>query len=506
MRRSTGAIVGGGAFLLLVLPGLSWADEKSQALARAPSGFDVRREGAERGKIETVEYDSKTIGAKGKMVVYLPPGYAKEARYPVLYLLHGVGDDETGWHMKGAADVILDNLYADKKLVPMIVVMPNGFARAGGGRAGFGAGGGRGGFAPGAALASAIMKRADTNKDGKLTLDEVVAAATQFFKECDKDNTGTLDERQIAEGINRLLPAPTGGFAGGGRAGGRGAPGGQRTGSAFENDLLKDIIPYVESHYAVQADRQHRAIAGLSMGGGQALNIGLTHRDIFAWVGGFSSALFGDRTNINNLVGSPSQVSKQLGLLWLSCGDRDGLMDASKAFHAILEQQQIRHIWHVDSGGHEWPVWRNDLYLLAPLLFRDGADDAKEQAIKKERKQYAGTWRVTSLEVDGHKAADEDARKITVVNHEDGRWIIQVDGKEINKGTSEIDPTQKPRTIDFTSDEGPEKGKTFLGIYQIDENARKLCFAPSGKDRPTEFSSNPGSGHFLVSFERVKPE
>jgi len=144
--------------------------------------------------------------------------------------------------------------------------------------------------------------------------------------------------------------------------------------------------------------------------------------------------------------------------------------------------------------------------LLVTNAMSAAANDAKEQAIKKERKKYAGTWRATSLEVDGNKASEDDARKITVVNREDGTWIIQVDGKEIHKGTSEIDPTKKPKTIDFIPDDGPEKGKTFLGIYQIEENTRKLCFAPSGKDRPTEFSSNPGSGHVLVTFERLKSE
>jgi uncharacterized protein (TIGR03067 family) len=107
--------------------------------------------------------------------------------------------------------------------------------------------------------------------------------------------------------------------------------------------------------------------------------------------------------------------------------------------------------------------------FLAALVATSGmsavGDDAKEQAIKKDRKKYAGIWRVTALEVDGNKASEDDARKITVVNHEDGTWIIQVDGKEINKGTSEIDPTKKPKTIDFIPDDGPEKGKTFLAIY-----------------------------------------
>jgi enterochelin esterase-like enzyme len=355
-----------GAILVLVLAGPNRAQDKPKDFPAAPKGFDARRPGIDRGKIETVEYDSKTIGAKSKMVVYTPPGYSKDAKYPVLYLLHGAGDDETGWHTKGSADAILDNLYADKKLAPMIVVMPNGWARAGGGRGAMGPGGGRGGLAPGTVLASALMKRADTNKDGKLTLDEFVAAATQLFKECDTDNKGVLDERQLAEGINRLSAAPA---AGTGRGGARGAGAGRGQGSPFENDLLKDIIPFVESHYSVKTDREHRAVAGLSMGGGQALTIGLAHRNVFASVGGFSSALFGG--NQADLLTGPADPNKQLRLLWLSCGDTDGLLNASKSFHTALEEKKVPHVWHIDSGGHTWPVWKNDLYLLAPLLFRD---------------------------------------------------------------------------------------------------------------------------------------
>ncbi len=137
---------------------------------------------------------------------------------------------------------------------------------------------------------------------------------------------------------------------------------------------MKDIIPYVESHYPVQADREHRAIAGLSMGGGQALTIGLRHLDLFAYVGGFSSALFG---NTSALVANPTAASKQLRLLWLSCGDEDRLMDANKTFHTGLEQKNVPHLWHVDSGAHTWPVWKNDLYLLAQRLFRDDNHGSK---------------------------------------------------------------------------------------------------------------------------------
>jgi enterochelin esterase-like enzyme len=207
------------------------------------------------------------------------------------------------------------------------------------------------------------MKRADADQNGIVSREEFLAAAETLYKELD---SGKLDEKQLATGLNRLMPAPT-------------APGGRQRGlgdyvSAFENDILKDVIPYVESHYPVQADREHRAIAGLSMGGGQALTIGLRHLDRFAYVGGFSSALFG---NSSALVSDPAAARKQLRLLWLSCGDQDRLMDASKAFHTSLEEKNVSHLWHVDSGAHTWPVWKNDLYLLAQRLFRDDKPDSQ---------------------------------------------------------------------------------------------------------------------------------
>ncbi len=132
------------------------------------------------------------------------------------------------------------------------------------------------------------------------------------------------------------------------------------------------------------------------------------------------------------------------------------------------------------------------------------ADDSKEEAIKNDRKQIEGTWRIVALEVDGKKAAEEDAKKLTVVNGSDGTWSLRSEGKEISKGTSIFDPTKKPKTIDFTPTVGDDKDAKFLGIYEIGENTRKLCFAPKGKDRPTEFSSKPGSENILVTFQREK--
>jgi predicted peptidase len=253
-------------------------------LRPAPKGFDARRAGVERGKVEAVEYESKTVGGKRPVVVYTPPGYSKGKKYPVLYLLHGIGDVEADWWKKGSADAILDNLFADKKAVPMVVVMPNG--RAG-------------------------------------------------------------------KGLSPKTPWPEQFPAF----------------EAFEGDLLKDLIPFVEKNYSVRTDREGRALAGLSMGGGQSLNIGLRNPDTFAWVGAFAPAP--NTKPPAELIAAPAASAKRLRLLWLSCGDTDFILDVSKKFHAALEDKKVPHVWHLGSGGHTWPVWKSDLHLVAQKLFRD---------------------------------------------------------------------------------------------------------------------------------------
>lgn len=258
-------------------------DDKAEKFPAPPEGFDTRRDGVERGKLEMVEYDSTTVGVKRKAHVYTPPGYSSDQKYPVLYLLHGIGGNENEWTRGGAAHVILDNLYADKKAVPMIAVLPNG--RAG------------------------------------------------------KDVTAR-------DPIPKQSPA----FA------------------AFEQDLLNDLIPFIEKTYSAKTDRESRALAGLSMGGGQSLNFGLSHLETFAWVGAFSSAP--NTKEADDLVKDTAETVKKLKLLWLSCGDRDGLMRISRGFHEVLEKKEVPHIWHVNSGGHDFAVWKIDLYHFAPLLFR----------------------------------------------------------------------------------------------------------------------------------------
>lgn len=142
--------------------------------------------------------------------------------------------------------------------------------------------------------------------------------------------------------------------------------------------------------------------------------------------------------------------------------------------------------------------------LLTAIGTIASAGDSKDDAIKKDRKQIEGTWRVVALEVNGNKANDEDAKKLTVVNGSDGTWSLLSEGKEISKGTSTFDPTKKPKTLDFTPTEGEGKGNQYLGIYELGEKTRKMCFAPPGKERPTDFSSMPGTEHILVTFEREK--
>jgi enterochelin esterase-like enzyme len=261
------------------------AQPQSASLDAPPEGFDVRRDGIEHGKLETIEYDSTTVGEKRKAVVYTPPGYSTDKTYPVLYLLHGIGGDENEWSRNGAPDVILDNLYADKKAVPMIVVLPNG--------------------------------RAAKNVTAR-------------------------------DPIPRQSPA----FA------------------AFEQDLLKDLIPFIESKYPVKRDRESRALAGLSMGGGQALNFGLNNLDTFAWVGGFSSAP--NTKPPRELVKDGDEAAKKLRLLYVACGDKDGLFRISQGVHQALDEAKVPHVYNVIPGGrHDFKVWKSDLYHFAQMLFRE---------------------------------------------------------------------------------------------------------------------------------------
>ncbi|TYP76844.1 alpha/beta hydrolase [Paenibacillus methanolicus] len=138
--------------------------------------------------------------------------------------------------------------------------------------------------------------------------------------------------------------------------------------TTFEDDLLNDLIPYIEANYPVLTKRDNRAIAGLSMGGGQSLNIGLRHLDRFAWIGAFSPAP--NTLEPVELLPNADEASKTLHLLWISCGDADNLLFVSERTTAFLKEKQVPHLWLEEAGGHDWPVWKNGLYQFAQRIFR----------------------------------------------------------------------------------------------------------------------------------------
>jgi len=248
-----------------------------------PEGFKSQRD-VPHGKLEMIDYDSKTVGTMRKLNVYTPPGYSDAKKYPVLYLLHGIGGDETEWQRFSSPNLILDNLIADRKAVPMIVVMPNGRAQK--------------------------NDRAEGN---------VMASAPAF--------------------------------------------------AVFERDLLEDVIPAIEGRYSVDKQREKRAIAGLSMGGGQSLNFGLGNLDTFAWIGPFSAAP--NTKPIAELIPDVATTRAKLKLLWISCGNKDGLIRISQNAHKFLKENQIQHIWHVDSHGHDPQHWSSSLYWFVQSLFQE---------------------------------------------------------------------------------------------------------------------------------------
>lgn len=250
-----------------------------------PKGFDSIRDDVSHGRLDTVTYASTTVGAKRRAVVYLPPGYTKEVKYPVLYLLHGIGGDEFEWLRNGHPQRILDNLYADKEITPMIVVMPNGRAMA------------------------------DDRATGNVMAADKVAAFGRF-----------------------------------------------------ERDLIDDLIPFIEGRYNILADKKSRAIAGLSMGGGQALNFGLGNLDKFEWIGGFSSAP--NTKQPEALIPDVDKAGKSIRLLWISCGTEDSLLPISERTVAYLTKSNIPHVYYKAPGAHDFQVWKKDLYNFSQLVFK----------------------------------------------------------------------------------------------------------------------------------------
>jgi enterochelin esterase family protein len=318
---TTPPLVPGFHYYTLIIDGAEVTDLNSHAFfggGKDASGIEVPEPGTTfysiqdvpHGQVREIWYYSKVTGTWRHALVYMPPNYDTQAnvRYPVLYLQHGAGEDETGWTKQGHANFILDNLIAAGSSKPMLLVMAYGYA----GRAGQPA----------------------------------------------PDLTGK------PFGSPEMMRAM------------------QEMAAAFEDDLTQVLVPYIDSTFRTIADRDHRAMAGLSMGGAQTFQVTFNHLDMFSYIGGFSGAtgplVLGNqkldvKTAFNGALADPTAFAKKVHLLWLGVGTEEpAMMHAGlERLHTSLVEANIKHVFYESPGtAHEWQTWRRDLKDFAPRLFQ----------------------------------------------------------------------------------------------------------------------------------------
>jgi enterochelin esterase-like enzyme len=311
-ETTIGPVRSGFHYYELLVDGHAMNDPASQTYfgwARPTSGLEVPDDtltfyvpkDIPHGEVRIRPYFSKVTGQHRNAYVYTPPGYDRtpSQRYPVLYLQHGSGENETSWTWQGRVNVIMDTLLAEGKTVPMLIVMDQGYA-------------------------------------------------------------------------TRAGAAPV-------QSGQRGGGAGQA--DAFQDVVLRDLIPAIDASYRTLTDRRHRAIAGLSMGAGQAVRIGFGNPDVFASVGAFSGgggggrggAPFDRQTAYNGVMADVAAFNNKFDLFWIGYGNLEGGYGNGKKLHETLQAAGIKHVWFETVGSHEWQVWRKSLYDFAPRLFRTGA-------------------------------------------------------------------------------------------------------------------------------------
>lgn len=290
-------------YYFLVIDDVPVADPASQSFfgtGKMSSGIDIPEKGVDfyslkdvpHGSISSKYYYSKVTETWRRLYVYTPPSYDKnlKTKYPVVYIQHGGGEDETGWVTQGKTDLIIDNLIAGGKAKPMIVVIANGNVRSG-----------------------------------------------------------------------------IGGYSSQGMTG-------------FKNEMIQNIVPFIDENYRTIADAKHRAICGLSMGGGQSFYAGLENPDVFASVGIFSSGIFGGIRNasgstfdaekeIPGLLSNSSDFNKKLDLFYISCGEGDMRIEHTKNAVAVMKEKGLDVKFNSFPGDHEWQVWRKSLHDFASQVF-----------------------------------------------------------------------------------------------------------------------------------------
>lgn len=299
----TEPLVVGFHYYFLLVDGFSVIDPMSTTYfgcSRMTSGIEVpegkegdyyRPQQVPHGQIRTCTYYAETQQRFRRCVVYTPADYDKnkKKRYPVLYLQHGMGEDETGWSTQGYMYNILDNQIAEGKCEPMIVVMESGDIEVG--------------FRP---------------RPGK----------------------DVNEERNLY-------------------------------GSSFATLMINDLIPYIDETFRTYTDREHRAMAGLSWGGKQTFDITLTNLDKFAYIGGFSGAIFGVdvKTAFNGVFTDAKAFNKKVHYLFLGCGTEENM--GTEALVKSLRGMGINVDYYVSQGtAHEWLTWRRCLNEFIPHLFK----------------------------------------------------------------------------------------------------------------------------------------
>jgi enterochelin esterase-like enzyme len=315
---TTPPLVPGFHYYTIVVDGAEVSDPSSHAFyggGKDASGIEIPEAGSTyylpqdvpHGEVREIWYHSDVTGTWRHALVYTPPGYDEQTkvRYPVLYLQHGAGEDETGWTKQGHANFILDNLIAAGKAKPMMIVMANGNARRAGSAP----------PAPGARFGSPEMMKA----------------------------------------MHEMM-------------------------TAFEDDETKVLIPYIDAHFRTIPDREHRAMAGLSMGGMQTFQVTFDHLELFSYIGGFSGAAmafggqpFDTKTALNGELADPAAFAKKVHLLWIGVGtDEPAMMHTGiMNLHNALTEAHVQHIFYESPGtSHEWQTWRRDLKDFAPRLFQ----------------------------------------------------------------------------------------------------------------------------------------
>jgi enterochelin esterase-like enzyme len=332
----TPPLVVGFHYYAFVVDGFSVADPASESffgVSKMMSGIEVPSPGEDfygarnvpHGEVREHWYYSNTNSAWRRCYVYTPPDYESKPaeRYPAVYLLPGAGEDERGWSTQGHVNFILDNLIAAGKARPMIVVMENGGGSALFNGPGFGRGGGRG----------PAMLMGGTN-----------------------------------------APPPAGG-PNPPRRGGFGRGGFMFSGSAalFPSTLLHEVIPMIDSTYRTIPDRQHRALAGLSMGGMETRMIGMAHLDTFANLGVFSGGTLGELNDTNSPLANPAEFDRLVKVAFVSFGSVEGGARTLNSYHDSLVAAGITNMTYYISPGtaHEWQTWRRSFYHFAPLLFQN---------------------------------------------------------------------------------------------------------------------------------------